>query len=119
MQTLEQNQRRKEIYQALVAQMEVVFAFLQGLLERHYQGYNQEEEVQEKQRHGRVCQAVLETYNAFVEWVPITHIMANEQVCLGLRKSRNIFLHISLVFSVQLALDLADTRPIQPRIHAI
>ena len=101
MQTLEQSQRRKEIYQALVAQMEVVFAFLQGLLERHYQGYNQEKEAQEKERHGRVCQAVLETYNAFVEWVPITHIMANEQVCLRLRKIQNkiTYLHESGLFS--------------------
>ena len=79
LQTLEQNQRRKEIYQALTAQMEVVFAFLRGLLERYYQGYLTTKD-QEKERHGRVCQAVLETYNAFVEWVPIAHVMANDQV---------------------------------------
>ena len=99
LQTLEQSQRRKEIYQALVSQMEVVFAFLQGLLERHYQGYNQEKETQEKARHGRVCQAVLETYNAFVEWVPITHIMANEQVCLRFRVPKQNCLHKSGLFS--------------------
>ncbi len=37
LQTLEQNQRRKEIYQALTANMDGIFAFLLQLLERHYQ----------------------------------------------------------------------------------
>jgi exportin-5 len=36
LQTLEQNQRRKEIYQALVSQMDTIFCFLLTLLERHY-----------------------------------------------------------------------------------
>merc|ERR1711983_624816 len=39
LQTLEQHQRRKEIYQALTADMEVIFKFLLTLLERHYQAY--------------------------------------------------------------------------------
>ena len=37
LQTLEQNQRRKEIYQALTSHMETIFKFLLNLLERHYQ----------------------------------------------------------------------------------
>ncbi len=37
LQTLEQNQRRREIYQALTANMDGIFAFLLQLLERHYQ----------------------------------------------------------------------------------
>ena len=37
LQTLEQNQRRKEIYQALTSDMETIFKFLLTLLERHYQ----------------------------------------------------------------------------------
>lgn len=37
LQTLEQNQRRKEIYQALTLHMETIFKFLLTLLERHYQ----------------------------------------------------------------------------------
>ena len=37
LQTLEQNQRRKEIYQALTSHMETIFKFLLTLLERHYQ----------------------------------------------------------------------------------
>ena len=78
LQTLEQNQRRKEIYQALNAQMTTVFAFLQALLERHYQGYQEKD----RERHAKVCAAVLETYNSFVEWVPMNHIMANDHYLL-------------------------------------
>lgn len=37
LQTLEQTQRRKEIYQALTLHMETIFRFLLTLLERHYQ----------------------------------------------------------------------------------
>jgi len=81
LQTLEQNQRRKEIHQALNAEMNIIFAFLQGLLERHYQGYLVSKD-QDKDRHSKVCQAVLEAYNAFVEWVPMTHIVANEHYLL-------------------------------------
>jgi exportin-5 len=40
LQTLEQTQRRKEIYQALMAAMETIFKFLLTLLERHYQVHN-------------------------------------------------------------------------------
>jgi hypothetical protein len=29
-------------------------------------------------RHSKVCQSVLATFNAFVEWVPMSHIMAND-----------------------------------------
>ena len=36
LQTLEQNQRRKEIYQALTSHMETIFQFLLSLLETHY-----------------------------------------------------------------------------------
>ena len=31
-----------------------------------------------KEKHSKVCQAVLATFSAFVEWVPMQHIMANE-----------------------------------------
>ena len=37
LQTLEQTQRRKEIYQALTSHLETIFKFLLTLLERHYQ----------------------------------------------------------------------------------
>ncbi len=77
LQNLEQNQRRKEIYQALTAHMETIFQFLLTLLERHYQAYITNTASEVKQRHAMVCQAVLETFTSFVEWVPIQHIMAN------------------------------------------
>lgn len=31
-----------------------------------------------KERHSKVCQSVLATFSAFVEWVPMQHIMAND-----------------------------------------
>ena len=79
LQTLEQHQRRKEIYQALTADMEVIFKFLLTLLERHYQAYlaNPMNEVV-KAKHSKICQAVLATFTAFVEWAPMQHIMAND-----------------------------------------
>lgn len=78
LQTLEQNQRRKEIYQGLVSQMGTIFCFLLTLLERHYQAYLSSTAEDVKLRHSKVCQSVLATFNAFVEWVPMLHIMANE-----------------------------------------
>jgi len=78
LQTLEQNQRRKEIYQALTSDMETIFKFLLTLLERHYQAYISNPMNDVKERHSKVCQSVLATFSAFVEWVPIQHIMAND-----------------------------------------
>ena len=78
LQTLEQNQRRKEIYQALSAEMETIFQFLLGLLERHYQAYTATNDPHLKERHNKVCQSVLATFTAFVEWAPMNHIMAND-----------------------------------------
>merc|ERR1719367_1675508 len=78
LQTLEQNQRRKEIYQALTSHMETIFRFLLTLLERHYQAYNSNQMKDIKERHSKVCQSVLATFSAFVEWVPMQHIMAND-----------------------------------------
>ena len=31
-----------------------------------------------KDRHSKVCQSVLATFSAFVEWAPMQHIMAND-----------------------------------------
>jgi len=85
LQTLEQSQRRKEIYQALTSQMDIIFQFLLKLLEQHYQAYlcaglenpNNRTGILRK-THSKVCQAVLETFNAFVEWAPMANIMAND-----------------------------------------
>jgi len=81
LQTLEQNQRRKEIYQALSANMEAIFAFLLQLLERHYQAYLPAEGDQ-RERHRRVCKSVVGVFTALVEWVPIQHVMANDKYLL-------------------------------------
>ncbi len=78
LQTLEQQQRRKEIYAALTANMEQIFAFLLGLLEKHYKAYVESRSEQ----HCKVCQAVLNTFTAFIEWVPISHVMANDKYLL-------------------------------------
>lgn len=78
LQTLEQNQRRKEIYQALSLHMETIFKFLLTLLERHYQAYSSNPLKEVKEKHAKVCQSVLATFTAFVEWAPIQHIMAND-----------------------------------------
>ena len=78
LQTLEQNQRRKEIYQALSAEMETIFQFLLSLLERHYRAYTAALDPMIKEKHNKVCQSVLATFTAFVEWAPMNHIMANE-----------------------------------------
>ena len=81
-QNLEQAQRRKEIYQALTSNMEEIFQFLLQLLERHYQGYNgmkNSGNVAQAERYCKVCQAVLNTFSAFIEWVSMNHIMANDK----------------------------------------
>ncbi len=77
LQNLEQSQRRREIYQALTAHMEEIFTFLLRLLERHYGAYSANRQLEI--RHGQVCRAVLRTFAAFVEWVAISHVMANDR----------------------------------------
>ena len=78
LQTLDQGQRRKEIYQALTSHMTEIFTFLLQILERHYKAYTDSH----SQGSQRVCQAVLDTFSAFVEWVAMTHIMANDKYLL-------------------------------------
>merc|ERR1719427_1903444 len=72
LQTLEQAQRRKEIYSALTSNMEQIFAFLLELLEKHYGAYK----ASGADEHCRVCLAILETFSSLVEWVSIQHVMA-------------------------------------------
>ena len=78
LQTLEQSQRRKEIYSALTANMEQIFRFLLGLLEKHYGAYR----GSGSEEHCRVCMAVLNTLSSLVEWVNIQHVMANDKYLL-------------------------------------
>ena len=78
LQTLEQSQRRKEIYSALTSNMEQIFRFLLGLLEKHYGAYRETGNAE----HCRVCMAILNTFSSLVEWVNIQHVMANEKYLL-------------------------------------
>jgi len=78
LQTLEQSQRRKEIYSELTSNMEQIFAFLLGLLEKHYGAYKNSGNSE----HCRVSMAILNTFTALVEWVNIQHVMANEKYLL-------------------------------------
>ncbi|KAI8440516.1 hypothetical protein MSG28_001771 [Choristoneura fumiferana] len=56
LQTLEQHQRRKDIYQALTSNMSEIFAFFMRLIELH---------------------VVLLTLTGFVEWVSTNHVVMN------------------------------------------
>lgn len=73
LQTLEQSQRRKEIYAALTANMANIFAFLMQHLEKHYLLLSASPE------HGVVAKSVLRTFSVFVEWVGMQHIMSNDR----------------------------------------
>lgn len=77
-QTLESNQRRKDIYHALTANMAVIFDFFLRLIELHVGQFKlfSETDASKANGHGRVVQVVLLTLTGFVEWVSVTHIMA-------------------------------------------
>jgi len=79
LQTLEQNQRRREIYSALTTNMEEIFRFLLGLLEKHYGAYRENRLTAE---NCKVCMSILNTFSSLVEWVNIQHIMANDKYLL-------------------------------------
>ncbi|KAK0096206.1 hypothetical protein PV326_006097 [Microctonus aethiopoides] len=81
LQTLESNQRRKDIYQALTTNMAEIFAFFLRLMEQHFsefQKMNAVGNVTEALAQSKVVQVVLLTLTGFVEWVSINHIMADE-----------------------------------------
>ncbi|KAG5876268.1 hypothetical protein JTB14_013005 [Gonioctena quinquepunctata] len=78
LQTLESNQRRKDIYHALTANMAVIFDFFLRLIELHVGQFRicSETNAAKASAHGRVVQVVLLTFTGFVEWVSMSHIMA-------------------------------------------
>lgn len=84
LQTLESNQRRKDIYQALTTNMALIFEFFLRLIELHVQRFRacgMENSAQggtaaQAAANGRVVQVVLLTLTGFVEWVAMAHIMA-------------------------------------------
>lgn len=79
-QTLESNQRRKDIYQALTTNMAVIFEFFLRLIELHvgqFRACSSAGDSVKAAAHGRVVQVVLLTLTGFVEWVSMSHIMAH------------------------------------------
>ncbi|XP_058807099.1 exportin-5 [Phymastichus coffea] len=81
LETLESNQRKKDIYQALTTNMTEIFAFFLRLMEQHFAEFQKNTSagrVIQAAAHSRVVQVVLLTFSGFVEWVFIGHIMADE-----------------------------------------
>lgn len=81
LQTIESNQRRKDIYQALTVNMTEIFTFFLRLIELHVGGFRNTTAIGDQQKalaHSRVVQVVLLTLTGFVEWVSIVHIMAGD-----------------------------------------
>ncbi|KAF6200266.1 hypothetical protein GE061_006569 [Apolygus lucorum] len=81
LQTLESNQRRKDIYQALTVNMADLFTFFRGLIEKHYEMFRSNTAIcntLEAAKHAQVVQVVLLTLGGFVEWVSMAHIMAED-----------------------------------------
>ncbi|KAK2577119.1 hypothetical protein KPH14_003281 [Odynerus spinipes] len=81
LQTLESNQRRKDIYQALNTNMAEIFSFFLRLMEQHFSEFQKKSAVghtTEAATHSKVVQVVLNTMTGFVEWVSINHVMAED-----------------------------------------
>ncbi|XP_021913044.1 exportin-5-like isoform X2 [Zootermopsis nevadensis] len=81
LQTVESNQRRRDIYQALTTNMGEIFAFFLRLVSEHFHAVKKlREQGQEAELnvHVRVVQVVLLTLTGFIEWVSINHIMASD-----------------------------------------
>lgn len=80
LQTIESNQRRKDIYQALTVSMTEIFEFFLRLIELHVNSFRTATQIGDHTtaaKHSRVVQTVLLTLTGFVEWVSITHIVAS------------------------------------------
>ncbi|XP_011872783.1 PREDICTED: exportin-5 isoform X2 [Vollenhovia emeryi] len=80
LQTLESNQRRKDIYQALTTNMAEIFSFFLSLMEQHFSEFQEKSALGQSQAavHSKVVEVVLSTLTGFVEWVSINHVMAEE-----------------------------------------
>lgn len=73
LQTIESNQRRKDIYQALTVNMTEIFDFFLNIMERNIREFV----AAQNGGNARVVQVILSTLSGFVEWVNITHIVAS------------------------------------------
>ncbi|XP_055372333.1 exportin-5 [Condylostylus longicornis] len=81
LQTIESNQRRKDIYAALTSNMSEIFEFFLRLIELHVTAFRESTSlgnIQKASAHSRVVQVVLLTLTGFVEWVSINHIMCGD-----------------------------------------
>uniref|UniRef100_A0A0P4W0G1 Importin N-terminal domain-containing protein n=1 Tax=Scylla olivacea TaxID=85551 RepID=A0A0P4W0G1_SCYOL len=81
LQNLESNQRRRDLYQAMTANMESVFGFFLSLLEENYTQYKAHVGQQDSVTalcHCRVMQVVLMTLTVYVEWVSVQYIFAED-----------------------------------------
>lgn len=74
LQTIESNQRRKDIYQALTVNMSEIFEFFLNQIEKNIREYS----ATKSAGNLRVVSVVLSTLAGFVEWVNISHIMASD-----------------------------------------
>lgn len=80
LQTIESNQRRKDMYQALTNNMNDIFEFFLRLVELHVTSFREatgQGRFQKANAHSRVVEMVLLTLTGFVEWVSINHITCN------------------------------------------
>ncbi|KAJ8725207.1 hypothetical protein PYW07_016165 [Mythimna separata] len=80
LQTLENNQRRKDINQGLTSNMSEIFAFFMRLIEMHVQEFREKTaagDYASAASHGQVVQVVLLTLTGYVEWVSINHVVMN------------------------------------------
>lgn len=73
LQTIESNQRRKDIYQALTVNMTEIFDFFLNIIERNVREFV----TNQNSGNARVVQVILNTLCGFVEWVSINHIIAS------------------------------------------
>lgn len=74
LQTIESNQRRKDIYQALTVNMTEIFDFFLNIIERNIREFASTQ----SSGNARVVQVTLSTLAVFVEWVSINHIIASD-----------------------------------------
>ncbi|EDW56190.1 GM22721 [Drosophila sechellia] len=80
LQTIESNQRRKDMYQALNNNMNDIFEFFLRLVEQHVTAFRETTRLcnyTKANAHSRVVEMVLLTLSGFVEWVSIQHIMSS------------------------------------------
>ncbi|XP_030378650.1 exportin-5 [Scaptodrosophila lebanonensis] len=80
LQTIESNQRRKDMYQALNNNMTDIFEFFLRLVEQHVTAFRETTRLgnfHQANAHSRVVEMVLLTLSGFVEWVSIQHIMSS------------------------------------------